>query len=206
MRTEMNPWAMLDWLTAPGNREMLAGLATGRLAISHQALAARAARADRKRSVYVRDLLVASGVLPAADTQLAGYEGWLDRKLASLDGHPHHRLLREFGLWHQLARMRATAAARPLRQTAGKYAQLRFRAAEAFFDWITARGARPNFVLNNPAEGACLSFPRRGGEAHVIMASDLANPRLVGETLGPLKRLVRDCLHGHAGGRARHGT
>ena len=26
-----------------------------------------------------------------------------------------------------------------------------------------------------------LSFPRRGGEVHVIMASDLANPRLVGE-------------------------
>jgi hypothetical protein len=140
MRTQMNPWAMLDWLTAPGNRDLLAGFATGRLPISHQALAARP---DRKRSAYVRDLLVASGVLPAADKQLTGYEGWLDRKLASLDGHPHHRLLREFGLWHQLPRMRAAAAARPLRQTACKYAQLRFRAAEVFLDWITARGTRP---------------------------------------------------------------
>ena len=28
-----------------------------------------------------------------------------------------------------------------------------------------------------------MSFPRRGGEVHVIMASDLANPRLVGEPL-----------------------
>jgi len=40
-------------------------------------------------------------------------------------------------------RMRAAAAGRPLRQTASKYAKLRFRTAEVFLDWITARGTRP---------------------------------------------------------------
>jgi hypothetical protein len=38
------------------------------------------------------------------------------------------------------------------------------------------------------------------------MASDLANPRLVGEPLEPLRRPVRDCLHEHVAGRARHGA
>lgn len=120
MRTRLDAWATLSWLDKPGNAAVLADLAAGRLALTHQALAARA---DRKRAVYVQDLLLASGVLAPADGQLTGYEGWLDRRLASLDGHPRQRLLREFALWHQLPRMRATAAARPLRQTASTYAR-----------------------------------------------------------------------------------
>lgn len=140
MRAQMDPHAVRQWLQKPGNREILADLAAGRLAISHQALAARQ---DRKKASYVRDLLIASGVLPAADKQLTGYEGWLHRQISSLDGHPHQMLLREFGTWHQLPRMRATAAARPLRQTAGKYAQLGFTAAETFLTWIHGRGTRP---------------------------------------------------------------
>ena len=82
-------------------------------------------------------------MLLPVDRQLATYESWLRRRLDSLRGHPHHRLLREFGLWHQLPRMRAAAAARPLRQTAAKYAKIRFRAAEDFLAWISARGRRP---------------------------------------------------------------
>ena len=37
----------------------------------------------------------------------------------------------------------------------------------------------------------------------MIMASDLANPRLVGEPLEPLRRPVRDCFNEHVAGRAR---
>jgi hypothetical protein len=138
--TQMHPRRVHNWLRKPGTRELLADLAVGRVAVSHQALAARE---DWARSTYLRDLLVASGVLPPADRQLTGYEGWLHLQLARLDGHPHHTLLREFGLWHQLPRMRATAAARPLRQTACKYAQTRFLAAADFLDWLSERGLRP---------------------------------------------------------------
>ena len=141
--TQMHPRRVHNWLRKPGTRELLADLAVGRVAVSHQALAARE---DWARSTYLRDLLVASGVLPPADRQLTGYEGWLHLQLARLDGHPHHTLQREFGLWHQLSRMRATAAARPLRQTACKYAQTRFLAAADFLDWISARGLRPAAV------------------------------------------------------------
>ena len=52
------------------------------------------------------------GVLPAADKQLRDFQAWLDRRLEALAGHPHLRLLRQFGLWHQLPRMRATGRRR----------------------------------------------------------------------------------------------
>ncbi len=140
VRTHMNPQRVERWINILGTRELLADLATGRLAISHDALAARE---DWSKAAYMRDLLVAAGVLPPVDRQLATFESWLRRRLDVLGGHPHHRLLREFGLWHQLPRMRAAAAARPLRQTAAKYAKIRFRAAEVFLTWISARGLRP---------------------------------------------------------------
>ena len=94
----------------------------------------------------MRHLLVVAGVLPPADVQLTAHEGWLRVRLARLEGHPHLRLLREFGLWHQLSRMRAAAARRPLRATAARYAQVRFITAEVFLDWVTERGLRPGQV------------------------------------------------------------
>jgi hypothetical protein len=141
--TEMDPRRVHNWLRKPGTRELLAGLATGRVAITHQALAARG---DWARSAYLRDLLVACGVLPEADRQLTAYEGWLQLQLARLEAHPHRTLLREFGLWHQLPRIRARSAAGPLRATACKYAQTRFLAAEDFLNWIGTRGLRPGEV------------------------------------------------------------
>jgi integrase len=53
------------------------------------------------------------------------------------------RLLRQFGLWYQLPRMRARAAAGPLRATARQYAQSRFLQAEAFLTWAADAGLQP---------------------------------------------------------------
>lgn len=136
LRADPDFTRVMNWVGQAHIRAVLADLATGRTELTHAALAARP---DRRATIYLRDLLVTCGVLPAADRQLLDYESWLHRRLAALDGHPHQRLLREFGLWHQLARMRATAAIRPLRPTARKYAEQRFRAAEVFLAWIGAR-------------------------------------------------------------------
>ena len=75
------------------------------------------------------------GVLPAVDKQLREFQAWLDRRLDALAGHPHLRLLRQFGLWHQLPGMRARAAGGPLRTTAAQYARSRFIQAQAFLTW-----------------------------------------------------------------------
>jgi len=135
-----SPAATLEWLEQTHIRELLTHLATGKLALTHEALDAW----PRPRAVcYLRDLLVSCGALPATDKQLREFGAWLDHRLASLDGHPHLRLLRQFGQWHQLPRMRARAATGPLRATAAQYAQTRFTQAQTFLTWAASLGARP---------------------------------------------------------------
>ena len=92
---------------------------------------------------YLRALLTDCGVLPAADPQLREFQAWLTRRLEALAGHPHQRLLRQFGLWHQLPGMRARAAG-PLRTTACQYARTRFTQAQTFLTWTAAAGVRPS--------------------------------------------------------------
>jgi hypothetical protein len=135
-----NPAATARWLAQPHIRSLLADLATGRLPLTHAALAARP---GWHSAIYLRDLLASCGALPAADRQLADYEGWVHRRLTGLDAHPHERLLRQFSLWHQLPRMRAKAATAPLQPNAGRYAQQRFIQAENFLTWTHSIGRQP---------------------------------------------------------------
>jgi hypothetical protein len=135
-----SPDATLEWLAQPHIRDLLTRLAAGELALTHEALDAW----PRPRAVpHLRHLLVSCGALPATDRQLREFQAWLDRRLDSLAGHPHLRLLRQFGQWHQLPRMRARAAAGPLRATACQYARTRFTQAQAFLTWTAALGVRP---------------------------------------------------------------
>lgn len=132
--------ATFNWLSEPHIGDLLAHLAAGTLPLTHEALDAW----PRPRATgYLRDLLVACGSLPPADKQLRSYQAWLDRRLAGLAGHPHQRLLRQFGQWHQLPRMRARAAAGPLRATAAPYARNRFLQAETFLTWAGDQGVQP---------------------------------------------------------------
>ena len=139
LATAPNPAATARWLASPHIRGLLEDLVTGRLPLTHQALAACPGRT----AIYLRDLLLSCEALPATDRQLADYEGWVHRRLTTLEGHPHQRLLRQFSLWHQLPRMRARAATGPLRPSARKYAEQRFIQAENFLTWTTKTGRHP---------------------------------------------------------------
>jgi hypothetical protein len=134
-----SPVATLNWLRTPHVRDLLSALACGALPLTHEALDDW----PRPRAVsYLRELLVDCGALPAADRQLRDYQAWLHRRLGALDGHPHLRMLRQFGQWHQLPAMRARATAGPLRPTACQYAKNRFTQAQAFLTWTDAAGVR----------------------------------------------------------------
>ena len=129
-----SPAAALEWLRKPHIRDLLTHLASGKVPLTHEALDGW----PRPRAVpYLRDLLVSCGVLPAADRQLREFQAWLDRRLDTVAGHPHQRLLRQFGSWHQLPATRARAAAGPLRTTAAQYARSRFIQAQVFLAVIT---------------------------------------------------------------------
>lgn len=135
------PGGRLTWLNKPHNRDLLRALATGRLPLTHPALSAHPEQAGVP---YLRALLVQCGALPDLDRHLLDFEAWLGRRLDGLADHPHERLLRQFGLWHQLPRMRTKAALAPLTTPARTYAQLEFIHATAFCTWLAEHGHRPS--------------------------------------------------------------
>ncbi|ROO62911.1 hypothetical protein EDC02_4915 [Micromonospora sp. Llam0] len=143
LRADPEPEKVLRWLSRSGPAELLTALANGHLDLTHDALHAW------PRPIPARHLqhhLVACGLLPPADGHLLKFEAWLHRRLDRLTDHPHERLLRRFALWHQLPRLRADAAAGPLRATATNYAVNQFNTAHAFLDWLHTHGIAPDAV------------------------------------------------------------
>jgi hypothetical protein len=141
VRAMERPKTGLHWLRNPQVRELLADLANGRVPLTHEALHGL----PHWRTVaYLRDLLMACGVLPTVDKQLLHFETWLHRQLADLDGHPHIRLLRQFGTWEQLPRLRARAAARALSPHTRRAASEQFTQARLFLAWLDGRDRPPD--------------------------------------------------------------
>jgi hypothetical protein len=132
------PRSGLIWLQNPKVPQLLGDLATGRIPLTHQALHAVP---SWRTAAYLRDLLMACGVLPTIDKQLVHYETWLHRRLADLADadSPHLRLLRQFAVWYQLPRLRAKAATRPLTLSVRQYASDQFTQAQAFLGWLQER-------------------------------------------------------------------
>ena len=132
------PRAGLIWLQNPKVPQLLGDLATGRIPLTHEGLHAAA---SWRTAAYLRDLLMTCGVLPAIDKQLAHYEALLHRHLADLAdaGSPHLRLLRQFAVWYQLPRLRATAATRPLTPSHRQFASDQFTQARRFLGWLQQR-------------------------------------------------------------------
>lgn len=132
------PKTGLDWLSNnPQVSLLLAGLATGQIELTHQALA----ELPNWRTVaYLRDLLMACGALPAIDKQVLHFETWLHRRLAGIGGQPDTAILRQYAPWHQLARMRRSARARPLPASTAKSAMAQFNIAARLCAWLHDRG------------------------------------------------------------------
>lgn len=129
-----SPYKALNWLRTGAGAPILADLAAGRLALSHDALDAHARPAAAR---YVRHMLVAHGALPERDEALARLERWIDATVASI-GRTHDRqLVRTFATWHTLRGIRRRAARTgATRRTATRYAHNQVAAAIALLDWL----------------------------------------------------------------------
>ncbi len=122
---------------SPQVRALLGDLATGRLPLTHEALREQA---NWRTVAYLRDLLMACGILPTVDKQLLHAETWLHHRLAERTGSEHFLLLSRFGLWHQIPRLRTRARARPLTPASRRFAAEQFTGAERFLGWLDQRG------------------------------------------------------------------
>jgi hypothetical protein len=106
------PRSALNWLRQGAGASLLADVAAGRLAISHQALDAHT---HRRAAGYLRHMLTAAGALPPRDEELARAGQWLAETLEAIGPAADRRLVQAYATWQVMRRLRASAAgaARP---------------------------------------------------------------------------------------------
>lgn len=130
------PRSALNWLRNSTGAGILADLAAGQLAATHDALDNH----QRRRSAdYLRQMLIAGGVLPPRDEELARIEHWLADLLASLTAPEHRRLVQTFATWRVMRRLRRSAQTSKAPRTYTAHARLKIKTAAGFLTWLAAK-------------------------------------------------------------------
>lgn len=134
--TARNPRTALNWLRKGAGAAVLAEIVTGQLDVSHDALDAHP---HRHGADYLRHILVAGGVLPDRDENLARTQHWVTGLLAGIDDPVDRRLVQAYTTWRVLHQLRQRAAARPRAHTPTRNARVRITAAVNFLAWLHTR-------------------------------------------------------------------
>lgn len=128
-------WA---WIRSnPKVPELLRGLATGQISLTHEALD----ELPHSRTVeYVRGLLVANAALPTRDPNLATFQRWLRPKLAAVTDEDQRKLIQRFTRWHLERQLHQHAQNGPVPTGAFLRAKQDTTVALQFLAWLDARG------------------------------------------------------------------
>jgi hypothetical protein len=131
------PRSALNWLRKGAGAGLLADVAAGRLAISHDALDAHP---RRRAADYLRHMLTAAGALPPRDEELARTGQWLTQTLEAIGPAADRRLVQAYATWQVMRRLRASAAGTARPRTPTAHARNNIRAAVSFLTWLRSRG------------------------------------------------------------------
>jgi hypothetical protein len=115
---------------------LLAAMARGEIAISHETFRTRPM--DRTHN-YLRDLLVAVGVLPPYEPLIERMFPLLASLTEPLDTH-HSRCLDQYARWKVLRHLHRRADAGQLTKGSFQNARQRLRRAAALLGWLASRG------------------------------------------------------------------
>jgi hypothetical protein len=132
------PYSALNWLRTGAGAGILAELATGRLALTHDALDAHPRRGAAE---FLRQMLVANGALEARHEDLARLEVWVQAALARIDQPEDRRLVQAYATWAVLSRLRRRAEAGGVVRI--RHAKIRISAAVGLLAWLRSRGTSP---------------------------------------------------------------
>ncbi|MEX2550732.1 MAG: hypothetical protein WD638_10925 [Nitriliruptoraceae bacterium] len=130
------PRKALNWLRQGAGAPILAELAAGTMAISHEALDTH----QRPHAAnHVRHMLVAHSVLVARDEALASLERLNTQTVASIDRLEDRKTVAAFATWRVLRRVRRQAETNTTGRTAIRHARNQVLGAVRFLDWLDAR-------------------------------------------------------------------
>jgi integrase len=123
------PRSGIHWLSRPGPGRVLAAMARGQVPLTHEGIHTLQ---PVRSSIYIRDLMVAAGILPPVDRRLFLFEQWWPTWLAQIP-HPEHRTtLRYFLTWQVLRTLRTAADDGPLSHQGPQRARHVLRVAATF--------------------------------------------------------------------------
>ena len=132
------PDRIVIWLYADHARDLLRGLSTGAVTLSHAALDEFE---NRPAADHVRGLLVAVGLLPAREEGLARFDRWVAEHLAEHAAtREDFKLLSQFATWRLRADLAGRAVEKPVSEGQVNGATQRLRVAGALLAWLRGRG------------------------------------------------------------------
>ncbi|WP_406238481.1 hypothetical protein [Nocardia sp. NBC_01009] len=131
-----HPDSVGHWVADRTSAGILADLATSGAELTHEELDKLP---QNGRTHYLRELLVAVGLLPRRNESLAQLQLWVDRTVATLPA-PHQTLIRAYAEWYIVRRARQRAARGPFRPTADRSNRSRIQAAINFLAWLDSAG------------------------------------------------------------------
>ncbi|HET7486475.1 MAG TPA: hypothetical protein VFJ85_01005 [Acidimicrobiales bacterium] len=127
--------ATLRWLSKPECAELLAALARGEVAVTHEALDERPAT---KALDHFRAVLVAAGVLPERDEQTARLEAWVVDQLGAMAIDEDRKVVEAFARWWVLQRYRMRRSRSGV--ASDDHARRLVRGAVEFLAWARGHG------------------------------------------------------------------
>ena len=131
------PRSGIHWLSRPGPGQILQALARGQVPLTHEAIHTLQ---PVRSSIYIRDLMVAAGVLPAVDRRLFLFEQWWPTWLAQIPDPDHRSTLRHFLTWQVLRSLRTAAGDGPLSHQGPQHARHVLRVSARFLVDLAAHG------------------------------------------------------------------
>lgn len=97
------PESILSWLRRPSVVDLLSGISTGAIDLTHDGLSATE---SSPRVDHLRRILQHHGLLPERDEHLAQFETWLAAKLDAIPSPIVRAPVQQFATWHHLRRLR----------------------------------------------------------------------------------------------------
>ena len=131
------PRKALNWLRQGAGAPILAAMAAGTMAMTHEALDAHP---QTGAANYLRSMLVASGALEPRDEQLVGLEARNNRTVAEIERPEDRKIVAAFARWHVLRRLRRQAGRNATARTAIRHARIQVLGAVRLLDWLAANG------------------------------------------------------------------
>jgi hypothetical protein len=199
-----NPYSALNWLRTGAAAVILAEVAAGRTALTHQALDVHL---NQRAADYLRHMLVAGGALPARDEALARVELWSREVLGTVDEPADRRLVHAYLTWRVLRRLRRRSETSPGPRTVTDGARHRVIAVVAFLAWLRrhdltlascGQGDVETWLATGPAAYDVRDFLAWAADRKHCLALEIPGPqRKAGTAISPEQRweLIRRLLH-----------